>query len=81
MAGIGISVIDRLKLDMSSDSDSGSGGVFKQFVQQYSEEELATILIVVGFVLFIFPTPITSLIGIIVMFLGAVTWFTDWLWG
>ena len=81
MAGIEISDIGRLKTDMSSDSDDGSGGTFKQFTQQYSEEELATILIIVGFILFVFPTPITSLIGIILMFIGAITWFTDWLWG
>jgi hypothetical protein len=65
----------------SSDSDSNDSGTFKQFVEEYSEEELGTILIVGGFILFIFPEPITSVIGVIVLFLGAVTWFSDWLWG
>jgi uncharacterized membrane protein YphA (DoxX/SURF4 family) len=63
---------------MSSDSDDGSG-TFKQFVEQYSEEELATILIIVGFVLFFIP--ILNVVGGFMILIGAITWFSDWLWG
>ncbi|WP_227377233.1 hypothetical protein [Haladaptatus halobius] len=53
----------------------------KKFTQSYSEEGLATLLIVLGTILFVFPEPITSVTGVILLLIGAALWFTDWVWG
>jgi UPF0716 family protein affecting phage T7 exclusion len=67
---------------MASDSsDESRAEGFRNWVRRYSEEEQATLLIIVGFVLFIIPEPITSIIGIIVLIIGILTWVSDWLWG
>lgn len=66
--------------DRSRESDSnGSSGVFKRFTTHYSEEELAVILIVGGLLLILLG--ITAPIGALLVILGGITWFTDWLWG
>ena len=75
---------------MASDSDDqssggilssgeSSSGLFAEFVEEYSEEELATILIIAGFVLFFIPG--LQVVGGISILIGAITWFSDWLWG
>jgi len=69
--------------DYDSVSDSGSrhdsSSVFKNFVQRYSEEELATILIVLGGLLLFVPG--VNLVGIVLVLVGSATWLSDWLWG
>lgn len=65
---------------MSTDrSGSDSADTFKNFMQCYSEEELGTLLIAGGAVL-LFVHGI-NIVGFIVMGIGAIVWFTDWLWG
>ncbi len=62
-----------------TDSDSNSSSTFKNFVQKYSEEELAILLIAFGAVLLFVPG--VNIIGFLLVLIGAATWFTDWLWG
>ena len=64
----------------NSNDDSRAEG-FRHWIRRYSEEEQASLLIIIGFILFIFPEPITSLIGIIVLIVGIATWIADWIWG
>ena len=67
---------------MSSDTDSESRAEgFRDWIRKYSEEEQASLLIIIGAVLFFFPEPITSVIGIIVLLVGIATWVADWIWG
>lgn len=40
---------------------------------------LITLLLVVGVVLFLFPEPATSALGIFLVVTGAVLWLVDWL--
>ncbi len=44
----------------------------------YAPEVGPTLIIVVGFVLFIIPEPATSAFGVGLMLLGAAYWFYDW---
>lgn len=67
---------------MSSDTDNESRAEgFRDWIRKYSEEEQASLLIIIGAVLFFFPEPITSAIGIIVLLVGIATWVADWIWG
>lgn len=67
---------------MSQDSDDESRAEgFRHWVRRYSEEEQAGLLIIIGVILFFFPEPITSAIGIIVLLIGIGTWVFDWIWG
>ena len=34
-----------------------------------------------GVILFFFPEPVTSMVGIALIVLGVIIWLTDWLWG
>lgn len=74
-------LLGQTRSSSSSSSDDGSDGseTFKVFTQKFSEEEIATILIIIGFVLFFIP-PFTVL-GVILIIIGAITWLSDWLWG
>ena len=63
----------------SESQESESAGMFKQFTERYSEEELATILIAAGAVMLFIPG--LNIIGIAAVVLGVIVWFTDWLWG
>lgn len=60
---------------------SESADTAKQSSREYSEEGLSTLLIVLGAILFVFPEPITSFAGVILVVMGAIVWATDWLWG
>ncbi len=64
--------------DRSSSSDQDGSETFKQFFEQYSQEELATILILVG--AFMFFVPGLQFFGALGVLLGVITWFSDWLW-
>ena len=44
----------------------------------YSDEIGPTMLIAVGFVLFVFPEPATSALGAGLMLFGAAWWFFEW---
>ncbi len=44
----------------------------------YWNEIEPTLLILVGFVLFVFPEPATSTLGAGLMLLGAAWWFYEW---
>lgn len=65
---------------MSSDSNSDDRSRAKGF-RSYLEEEQAALLILIGAILFFFPEPITSVIGVIVLVIGIATWVSDWIWG
>jgi len=47
-------------------------------LSSYIEELEPTVLIVVGFVLFIIPIPPTSVLGVGLMLLGGAWWFNEW---
>jgi UPF0716 family protein affecting phage T7 exclusion len=66
--------------DSDEDDQSKSEG-FRNWIRRYSEEEQASLLIIIGFILFIIPEPITSIIGIFLMIVGIMTWISDWIWG
>lgn len=66
---------------MSESTDESRASDFKNWVKKYSEEEQATLLILVGAVLFLIPEPITSIVGAFMVVLGGLTWFSDWIWG
>lgn len=44
----------------------------------YADEIGPTAIIVVGFVLFVFPEPATSIFGVGLMLLGIAYWFYEW---
>lgn len=44
----------------------------------YADEVGPTAVIVVGFVLFVFPEPATSTLGAGLMLLGVSWWFWEW---
>lgn len=44
----------------------------------YWNELEPTLLIIVGFVLFVFPEPATSTLGVGLMLLGGAWWFYEW---
>lgn len=48
-------------------------------VAGYTEEGIAALLILVGVVLFFFPEPATSAVGIALISVGVVVWIVDWL--
>ena len=58
-------VVGRL---MSYDDDDDS---------EYVEQGVDAFLIVVGVVLFFFPEPFTSMMGILLMLVGALMWLYD----
>ena len=64
----------------NADDESRAEG-FKNWLSRYSEEEQAALLILIGAILFFFPEPITSVIGILVLVVGIATWVADWIWG
>lgn len=70
-----------LLMARNQDDESESAGTAKEFSREYSEEGLATLLIVVGAILFVFPEPITSFAGAVLVVVGVIVWATDWLWG
>lgn len=43
------------------------------------EKGLVTMLLVAGVLLFLFPEPATSGLGVLLMLTGAVVWLIDWL--
>lgn len=61
---------DDTTYDDSDDSDDS-----------YVEEGAAALLLVVGIILFFFPEPFTSLIGIGLIILGVLTWLADYFLG
>ncbi|ADE04053.1 hypothetical protein JK354_12480 [Haloferax volcanii] len=44
----------------------------------YADEIGPTTLIIVGFLLFVFPEPATSALGAGLMLFGAAYWFWEW---
>lgn len=64
---------------MSQETDNSRADSFRNWVSRYAEEEPATLLVVIGAVLFLIPEPITSVVGAIVVLVGAVTWFSGWI--
>ena len=63
----------------SDQPEEDSRTLFIKFVKEFSEEELAIILIAAGVVMLVVP-PFQP-IGIPSILLGVAVWFTDWLWG
>ncbi len=55
-----------------------SGRKNEETIEDYSEEGLAALLIVIGVILFFFPEPTTSIIGIILIVIGALVWLADY---
>ena len=53
--------------------DNGEG------LWRFWDEGLVTFLIVGGAILFVFPEPITSSVGILMMGFGVLMWLVDWL--
>lgn len=49
-------------------------------VSDYSGEGVAALLMLVGAVLFLFQEPSTSLVGVLLVLVGALTWLVDWVW-
>lgn len=47
-------------------------------LRDHIEELEPSVLVLVGFALFIFPEPATSALGIGLMLLGAVWWVREW---
>jgi hypothetical protein len=47
-------------------------------LQAYVEELEPTVLIGIGFVLFVIPEPATSTLGVGLMLLGIAWWFQEW---
>lgn len=47
-------------------------------LQEHMESVEPTVLIVVGFLLFVFPEPATSTFGIGLMLLGIAWWIQEW---
>lgn len=68
-------------MSTETDSDESRAEGFRNWIRRYSEEEQASLLIIIGFILFVFPEPITSAIGVVVLVLGIATWVADWIWG
>jgi UPF0716 family protein affecting phage T7 exclusion len=68
-------------MSTETDSDESRAEGFRNWVRRYSEEEQASLLIIIGAILFFFPEPITSAVGIVVLILGVATWVADWIWG
>ena len=50
----------------------------EEVIEDYSEEGLAALLIVIGVVLFFFPEPITTFAGVALMIIGALVWLADY---
>lgn len=65
------STVDEDGFDGSSDDSDG----------EYVEEGAAALLLVVGIILFFFPEPFTSLVGIGLIILGVATWLADYFLG
>lgn len=55
------------------DRAGGGGGIASLW-----DESLITLLIVGGAVLFVFPEPATSGLGVLLMTLGVIAWLVDW---
>lgn len=47
-------------------------------LSDFADEIAPTTLILVGFVLFVFPEPATSALGSGLLLLGAAWWFYEW---
>lgn len=47
-------------------------------IQTYIKELEPTVLIGIGFVLFVIPEPATSALGVGLMLLGIAWWFQEW---
>lgn len=47
-------------------------------LSQYWDEGLITLLVVGGAILFLFPEPVTSSLGVLLMGLGVIAWLVDW---
>jgi hypothetical protein len=47
-------------------------------LRDHFDELEPSVLVLVGFALFIFPEPATSALGIGLMLLGAAWWFDEW---
>jgi len=47
-------------------------------LDDYQNELEPTVLITVGFVLFVIPEPATSTLGVGLMLLGIAWWFQEW---
>ncbi len=62
---------------MASRPNSGNGKN-RETIEDYSEEGLAALLIIIGVVLFFFPEPITSFAGIALVLIGAIVWLADY---
>ncbi|WP_135806586.1 hypothetical protein [Halorussus marinus] len=63
--------------------DEFDGGVYGEAGtadadESWWERELASLALVVGLVLFLFPEPATSAIGIFLMGAGVVAWLVEW---
>ena len=59
--------------DRTDREESSSGGLASLW-----DEGLITLLIVGGAILFLFPEPVTSSIGILLLGLGVLAWAIDW---
>jgi hypothetical protein len=50
----------------------------KLSLSEYADEVGPTLVIAVGFVLFVFPEPATSALGAGLMLFGIAYWFWEW---
>ena len=53
------------------------GGTYEEEDDSWLDEALISLLLIGGIILFFFPEPITSTIGIILVLVGALAWLVD----
>lgn len=70
------SVIDRMRRSSDEPTTNDSGSLFNRARAKYG---LGTLLVVAGAVLFFFPEPITSTVGLALIGVGALIWLVSWL--
>lgn len=64
------------KRQTGESTEQESTGWFSRARAKYG---LGALLVVAGAVLFLFPEPVTSTAGIVMMAIGAIVWVVSWL--